>query len=212
MPREALPLLARAVARHDDAFTRIVGSEDAVTGFVRAYAACDTPEPKRRFVRGLRSLLYKLGELHVPHVEGTYRVATLDDLEVALRWTRDFQVFTGTISLSDDDERKFLIARLGENSLRFWSVGETPVAMAGHAATVVTPSGPFTRIGPVFTPEELRGRGYGSAVTAALCEELVAQSSRVILYADANYPTSNRVYQRLGFRQIDDLVEFGLEG
>jgi predicted GNAT family acetyltransferase len=110
--------------------------------------------------------------------------------------------------LSGDAEQKFLIARLNERSLRFWSVAGTPVAMAGHAATIGTPSGPFTRIGPVFTPEELRGHGYGSAVTAALCEELVGQGSRVILYADADYPVSNRVYQRLGFRQIDDLLEF----
>jgi predicted GNAT family acetyltransferase len=45
-------------------------------------------------------------------------------------------------------------------------------------------------------------------VTAALCEELVARRSRVILYADADYPTSNRVYQHLGFREIDNVVQF----
>jgi hypothetical protein len=60
----------------------------------------------------------------------------------------------------------------------------------------------------VFTPENWRGRGYGSAVTAALCEELVARRSRVILYSDADYSPSNRVYQRLGFREIDNLVQF----
>jgi predicted GNAT family acetyltransferase len=81
--------------------------------------------------------------------------------------------------------------------------------MAGSASAADTPSGPITLIGPVFTPEGLRGRGYGSAVTAALCEELTSQRSRVILYADADYPTSNRVYQRLGFQEIDELIEFG---
>ena len=60
----------------------------------------------------------------------------------------------------------------------------------------------------VFTPEEWRAHGYGSGVTAALCEELVSRGSRVIFYVDADYPSSNRVYQRLGFREIDELIEY----
>jgi len=144
----------------------------------------------------------------VPRVEGSYRVATVADVELIIQWTREFQVFTGTLPLPEEHEREFVVARLNENSLRFWSIGDTPVAMAGHASTVNTPAGPITRIGPVFTPEALRGNGYGSAVTSALCEELIAEGSRVILYADADYPTSNRVYQRLGFLQIDELIEF----
>jgi len=80
--------------------------------------------------------------------------------------------------------------------------------MAGHAHPVDTPSGVVTRIGPVFTPAENRGRGYGSAVTAALSQELLARHSRVMLYADADNPTSNDIYQRIGFRVIDDVVQF----
>jgi GNAT superfamily N-acetyltransferase len=208
MPPGAWPLLARAVADRDDAFTRIVGSEDAVTVFLEAYAACGIVRSRRHFTRGVKSLLYELGELAAPGVEGSYRVATVDDIGLVAQWTRDFQEFTGIAAVSDERERDFLITRLNEQSLRLWSVNDTPVAMAGHAATFDAPTGSVTRVGPVFTPERLRGRGYGSAVTAALCQELLSRGSRVILYADADYPTSNRVYQRLGFRLIDDLIEF----
>jgi GNAT superfamily N-acetyltransferase len=208
MPLEALPQFARAVAEHDDAFTRIVGPDAAVAGFLRAYATCASPGSRRRFERGLRSLLYELVELVVPCVEGSYRVATLGDIELVAQWTREFHDFTGVPLPPDDREREFLVARLTEKSLRLWSVNDTPVAMAGHAPAVDSPSGPITRIGPVFTPEQLRGHGYGSAVSGALCQELRARGSRVILYADADYPVSNRVYQQLGFRQIDELTEF----
>jgi GNAT superfamily N-acetyltransferase len=208
MPLEGAQLLAAAVAREDDTFTWIVGSEVVTTTFLRAYGDSTSPGSNRPFVRGLKSLLYELGELQVPHVEGSYRSATLDDLELVVRWTRDFQEFTGATHAPDGRDREFLIARPKESSLRLWSVENEPVAMAGHGPTVETPSGSITRIGPVFTPEDWRGRGYGSAVTATLCEELVARRSRVILYTDADYPTSNRVYQRLGFREIDNLVQF----
>ena len=80
--------------------------------------------------------------------------------------------------------------------------------MAGHANPVATPSGLVTRVGPVFTPAENRGRGYGSALTAALSSELLRGGSRVMLYADADNPTSNGVYQRLGYRLLDDVVQF----
>jgi RimJ/RimL family protein N-acetyltransferase len=208
MPVAALPHLARAVADEDHSFTRIAGSKGAVTSFLAAYGAGTSPGSHRHFVPRMKSLLYELGELVMPGVTGSYRVATLGDIELVAPWNRDFHEFTGIPIPPDALERDFLVARLNENSLRLWSVSGTPVSMAGHAAPVTTPSGTITRIGPVFTPEELRGRGYGSAVTAALCEELLARNSRVILYADANYPTSNRVYQRLGFRQVDELVEF----
>ena len=208
MPREALPYVALAVADHDDTFPWVVGSHDAVASFLEAYAEGTSAGSTRCFVRGLKSLLYELDELRVPLVEGSCRVATLDDIDLVAQWTREFQAFTGTPPTTDEREREFLVARLTAASLRLWTVGGTPVAMAGHAPTITTPSGPITRIGPVFTPEEWRAHGYGSGVTAALCEELVSRGSRVILYADADYPTSNRVYQRLGFREMDELIEY----
>jgi GNAT superfamily N-acetyltransferase len=208
MPLEGVQLLAVAAAQQDDTFTWIVGSDRIVTTFLQAYGASTSPGSKRTFVRGMKNLLYELGELSMPHVEGTYRAATLNDIELVVRWTHDFLAFTGATQLPDGRDREFIVARLKERSLRLWSVENEPVAMAGHGPTVETPSGSFTRIGPVFTPEDLRGHGYGSAVTAALCEELVARRSRVILYADADYPTSNRVYQHLGFREIDNVVQF----
>jgi predicted GNAT family acetyltransferase len=51
----------------------------------------------------------------------------------------------------------------------------------------------------VYTPEPLRGRGYGSAVTAAMVESLQPHSTSIMLFADADNPASNRVYERLGF-------------
>jgi predicted GNAT family acetyltransferase len=101
--------------------------------------------------------------------------------------------------------------RLAAGSLWLWEVDGTPVAMAGHADLVDTPSGAVARIGPVYTPEPLRRQGLGAAVTAAVIEELLPRATTVMLFADAANPTSNRIYARLGFRAAGEVVEVSLD-
>lgn len=56
---------------------------------------------------------------------------------------------------------------------------------------------------PVYTPAHLRGRGYAGAVTAEVSQAaLTAGATDVVLYADPANPTSNALYQRLGYRPI----------
>jgi predicted GNAT family acetyltransferase len=66
------------------------------------------------------------------------------------------------------------------------------------------------RLGPVYTLPEARGRGFGSAITAVVARVLLAQGATVMLYADADNPTSNGVYERLGFRAVDEHIEADL--
>ncbi|WP_234802764.1 GNAT family N-acetyltransferase [Mycobacteroides salmoniphilum] len=56
-----------------------------------------------------------------------------------------------------------------------------------------------------------RGRGYGSAVTAAACEwARQAGAQEIVLTTDLANPTSNSIYRKLGFRAVVDsvIVEF----
>ncbi len=205
MPQGAVAPLVAAVAREDPNFPWIAGRDDLVSLFLSEYRS----HSARVFQRGRTSYLYELADLVSPAVEGTYRRATVDDVELVAQWTDDFHYFIDGVTREPDDrDRAFLLERLDAGSMKLWCVGPVIVAMAGHANPVATPSGLVTRIGPVFTPAENRGRGYGSAVTAALSAELLNGGSRVMLYADAANPTSNGVYQRLGFLLLDDVVQF----
>jgi RimJ/RimL family protein N-acetyltransferase len=211
MPLDAAEPLAIAVAREDDEFPWLVGDADLATHFLASYGRTGSPGSTRRFVPGIRSLLYELGDLVLPTVEGESRVATTDDIDLVAQWTREFQLFVGDAAHAPtDQDREFLLGRLRQRTMRLWCVEGEPVAMAGFATPVETPAGQITRIGPVFTPEDLRGRGYGAAVTAYLADELVRQGSRVMLYADADYPVSNRVYQKIGFRPLRQVVQYDL--
>jgi predicted GNAT family acetyltransferase len=67
------------------------------------------------------------------------------------------------------------------------------------------------RVGTVYTPPDRRQRGYGGAVTAAVSQQaLEAGAAEVVLYTDLANPTSNALYQRLGYRPIGDRLSIDL--
>jgi predicted GNAT family acetyltransferase len=75
-----------------------------------------------------------------------------------------------------------------------------PVALAGRSVVAAG----VARIGPVYTPPRHRRRGYGSAVTAAVTADALDRAGRVVLFTDLANPTSNAIYQRLGYRPVSD--------
>jgi len=91
-------------------------------------------------------------------------------------------------------------------ALFLWEDGPgRPVSLAGCAGR--TPNG--IRIGPVYTPTELRGRGYASALTAALTQALLDGGRRFcFLFVDVANPTSNRIYERIGYRPVTEVDEW----
>ncbi len=211
MPVDAADPLALAVAREDDEFPWVFGDADVVSRFLIEYERTSSPRSSRQSAPGITSTLYELGDLVLPRVEGDYRVATMDDLDLVARWLREFQLFIGdTAHAPSASDREMLKGRLQRGMMRLWCIAGKPVAMAGFATTVETKGALVTRIGPVFTPDDLRGRGYGAAVTAHLSDELVREGSRVMLHADANYEVSNRAYQKIGFRPLRQLVQYDL--
>ena len=209
MPLEAATLLAGAVAREDDQFPWVSGNEEVISEFLRAYRENQSPGSRRVATPGRQRLLYELTNLRVPKVEGSCRLATLDDFALVEQWTRDFSEFIeGEASTPSENDRAALVARVRSGMMSLWCVNEVPVSMAGHASPVDTPTSQVTRVGPVYTPAQFRGHGYGSAVTAALSATLLGGGSRVMLYTDATNPTSNGVYQRLGYERLDQVAQF----
>lgn len=89
--------------------------------------------------------------------------------------------------------------------LVLWEDEGKPVSMAGFGGR--TPNG--IRIGPVYTPPELRGRGYASALTAAVTQRLLDGGLRFcFLFTDLANPTSNSIYQRIGYEPVGDVDQW----
>jgi predicted GNAT family acetyltransferase len=59
----------------------------------------------------------------------------------------------------------------------------------------------------VYTPPQLRARGFGGAVTVAATRlALERGAEKVVLFTDLANPTSNALYQKLGYRPVEDRV------
>lgn len=200
MPISAVPELARAVSLQDDELPSVSGPIAVVEKFVDEYRHTASLGSNRRAELDEQVLLYALNELSVPSVDGEISVASADDYELILDWYVAFGRDTGHLMPNPEGLIK---AGLRRDSYRFWSVDGEKVCLAGHAPLVETPNGTVARIGPVYTPPEQRRNGYAGVLTAKLSQELVEQGARVILYTDAANPTSNGVYQRIGYELID---------
>jgi GNAT superfamily N-acetyltransferase len=86
-----------------------------------------------------------------------------------------------------------------------WVDEGRPVSLAGAGG--LTPTG--IRIGPVYTPPDLRGRGYASNLVAAISQQLLDSGRRfVFLFTDLANPTANKIYQAIGYEAVNDVDEY----
>ncbi|NUT54194.1 MAG: GNAT family N-acetyltransferase [Saccharothrix sp.] len=183
----------------------VSGPRDSVEAFVVAWAARTGLGAREHMA--LR--LYRLDDLVAPDVPGSARLATPDDLDLLTRWRVGFNVeATQQVRDADSEDRARRLLRIGldaGNGHLVWQHGGTPVAWAAANA----PASGMSRIGPVYTPPEHRRHGYGAAVTAACAQWARDQGAEhVVLYTDVANPTSNSIYQRIGFRPVVDSAEF----
>lgn len=89
-------------------------------------------------------------------------------------------------------------ARPGDPEVRGWAVIRSAAGdlLAAAADTSGTTTG---RISAVTTAPAARGRGYGAAVTSALCRGLLAEFDLVILGLYLHNDPARRLYKRIGF-------------
>lgn len=202
MPGEAAVLVTDAIAPLLPAgeLTGIAGEREAVAAAAGRWHQLRPDEPVTE-VRAVRA--YTLDVLRPPDgVPGRARVAGRHDRPLLLTWQAAFCAETG---IDMPDPEAATDARLaGHGAFVLWEQGSTVVSLAGHTVQVAG----MTRVGPVYTPPGLRGRGYGAAVTAAATRHaLDGGAVRVALFTDLANPTSNSVYQAIGYRPGGDFVE-----
>ena len=88
--------------------------------------------------------------------------------------------------------------------LHVWE-NDRPVSMA--AWTGKTPSG--VRINFVYTPRELRGKGYGTACVKALTKQQLDQGNAFCwLYTDLSSAASPNIFKRIGYWPVSDVSEY----
>ena len=127
-----------------------------------------------------------------------------EDRKRLVQWHGEFSAATGEAAVRDVDD--WADERVERRDLMFWEAPDgTPVAMAAAAPKVAGQ----VRVVAVYTPEPLRGRGYAGAVTAEVSRVALASGAdEVLLFTDLANPTSNGLYQRIGYRPVSDFAVY----
>ena len=79
-----------------------------------------------------------------------------------------------------------------------------PVSLAGFHNPIELLGKKIGRVGPVYTPKEFRKNGYASLITAHVTKKVIEQDAIATLYTQAENPTSNKIYQELGYVLVDE--------
>ncbi|MBL7257096.1 GNAT family N-acetyltransferase [Paractinoplanes lichenicola] len=176
---------------------------DAVDGFAAGWRS--RTGVRTQVVR--RTRLYRLESLVFPAQPppGHARYAGPDDRSLLQGWLLAFHDEIG--ERRPADPLAAIDDRLAYGGVLVWDDDGLPVAMAMTSR----PEAGMVRVQIVYTPPVRRGRGYAGAVTVVAAQAALDSGARdVVLNTDLANPTSNALYQRLGFRPVEDrvIVEF----
>jgi predicted GNAT family acetyltransferase len=155
-----------------------------------------------------KDLAYELFLVEPPArpAHGRMRMAVESDLSFLPQWEERMMIDCKVPEAAEAGLRE----RCNTNAKKFvenkkvaiWEdANGTPVSMCRKAREASF----GTSVSGVYTPDALRGQGYASHLVAAFSKKLLDEGApRCILFTDAGNPTSNGIYQRIGYNYCCD--------
>lgn len=196
-----LAALAEDVLASDEA-PGVLGPTAAARTLADAWSA----RTGRAAVRLLQERIFRLSRVIPPRpASGRCREAEERDRALLAAWWAAFsaEALPGAPGDAAEAADRFL-RRAGRVAYLWEDAGEV-VALAGAGGATLR----GIRIGPVYTPPDRRGRGYASNLVAAVSQlQLASGRSFCFLFTDLANPTSNRIYQAIGYAPVADVDQY----
>jgi predicted GNAT family acetyltransferase len=195
--------LAEAISTTSKNIPGVTGEKEIAGYFIEHW--CKTHST--RVVGSQAQRIYRLERIRdIKFASGKLRMATLADRALIVKWAHAFHqdVYPSTnLNVPESD----VVPKILRKEVYVW-VNPVPVSMVGKAS----PTENGVRIGLVYTPPEFRGKGFATSCVASLCRQLLGSGFKYcMLYTDLANPTSNSVYQKIGFIPVCDSVEYAIE-
>ena len=202
--RDLIAALARDVFEAVPNLEGVSGPSRSADDFALAWRSLSGVEPKL----GMRLRIHetrKILDADQRAPSGRFRQATADDQDLLTAWTT---AFVTEAKIPDPvDSSRVVADSIGRGRLHVWEDGG-PVSMA--AWTGKTPNG--VRINFVYTPRELRGKGYGTACVKALTRQQLERGNAFCwLYTDVSSTASPNIFKRIGYWPVSDVSEYYLK-
>lgn len=152
--------------------------------------------------------IYELTEVN-PAIRkiGTLRRLDEKDLHFFPYWAEAFYAAgrkhdNANMAIPQDAEH--YLYRIASGKLYILEDGGVPVSMAGFTRELPTSIG----VAFVYTPPYFRRKGYATSVVAQISQLALDQGyERCVLYTDLANPTSNSIYQKIGYRPVCDSLQ-----
>ncbi len=198
MPVAAIAAIAADIAAVYDRIPAVLGPEPEALEF----AECWSRQTGDAYAPGMRQGIYALERVQLPErlAPGVMRTARLDDLPLLSQWSAGFARDAGMPASETPGD---LERAIEDGGYSIWQDGE-PRSMA--SARGRTRNG--IRVAAVYTPASFRGRGYATALVGSLSQRLLDTGHRFcFLYTDLANPTSNKIYQQLGYLRVGNCID-----
>lgn len=173
-------------------YPAVMGPDETTTWFTTAAGRLG-----KSFLAPIEQQVLSIKEPPVfPDCAGAARTLTRADGALVANWMIQFHAEATPHNPAPD--REHLEQSAASGRYMFWCVDGKPVSIAAIARRL----GKLASINSVYTPPQLRRKGYAGAVTATLVERIYAEGKTMAcLLVDMSNPGSIRCYKKIGFRK-----------
>lgn len=141
---------------------------------------------------------------------GTVRLLDENDMHYFPYWLEAFNAahIYGKTEMSIPQDADPYQYRISTKKIYILEVNDIPVSMAGFTREMQTAIG----VAYVYTPPYWRGKGYATSCVAQISQMALDRGfTKCVLYTDLLNPTSNSIYQKIGYTPLCDSLMISLK-
>ncbi|MED1508880.1 GNAT family N-acetyltransferase [Bacillus proteolyticus] len=162
---------------------------------------------QKKIVVGMEQGVYELKRVKKKWNDGIFRTINSDELPLIEKWIYQFCEDV-KLPTTKEEAKQTAHTLITTNRLFGLEVGGKLVSVAAKTR----PTTNNITVNFVYTPKEERKKGYASNCVAALSQRMLDEGYKTTtLYTDLANPTSNKIYQEIGYEEIMESVLIFLE-
>ncbi len=196
---DSIDYLAKELLKRDCSFPGVLGFKKGADKFVETWKS----EKSLNAEVEMYERCYKLQDVNPETLgEREFKKAELKHAELILNWAEEFLFEAMEAEADKSPESIERIKRhIKTGQIFILKDKEKVVSMVRKAGK--TPHGRLINL--VYTPPELRGKGYATECVAHLSKLILEEGYEYCaLFTDLSNPVSNKIYIRIGYRPIID--------
>lgn len=193
---KGLPSLIAFLQESQIEIPGVIGPVQIIEGFVKHWKQIMEESGEIK----MHQRVYELRTVRMPPLpEGHFRIAFLEEAQTIANWLTAFsKEALGEGAGAALDRAKALIT---DGKVFVWQNNAESVSMAMKTRPIAH----SITIGSVYTPPKHRCQGYATALVARLSQHLLDSGYRFLnLFTDLENPTSNSIYQKIGYHPVSD--------